>query len=156
VSSIILEVPADMLFTGPQIGVWATISRRRADGTLEQMDRDGNPTLNPFINPDGEKDLYNSRQPADDVANYLEPWSKVLEKAGYPPEQATEAALQVLPDILRYNRTKPPFYPNGRRPIEDIYSYRWAWLSYGKIPPTGLKPHADLLTDFPYLGPPNP
>jgi hypothetical protein len=26
----------------------------------------------------------------------------------------------VLPDILRYNRTKPPFYPNGRRPIEDI------------------------------------
>ena len=151
-----LEVPADMLFAGPQIGVWATISRRRADGTLEQMDRDGNPTLNPFINPDGEKDLYNSRQPADDVANYLEPWSKVLEKAGYPPEQARDAALQVLPDILRYNRTKPPFYPNGRRPIEDIYSYRWAWLSYGKIPPTGLKPHADLLTDFPYLGPPNP
>jgi len=156
VSAIILEVPAGMLFTGPQIGVWATISRRRPDGTLEQMDRDGNPTLNPFINPDGEKDRYNSRQPADDVANYLQPWSQVLEKAGYPPEQATDAALQVLPDILRYNRTKPPFYPNGRRPIEDIYSYRWAWLSHGKIPPTGLKPHADLLTDFPYLGPPNP
>jgi hypothetical protein len=156
VSSIVLEVPADMLFTGPQIGVWATISRRRADGSLEQMDRDGNPTLNPFINPDGEKDLYNSRQPADDVANYLEPWSKVLEKAGYPPEEARTAALQVLPDILRYNRTKPPFYPNGRRPIEDIYSYRWAWLSYGKMPATGLKPHADLLTDFPYLGPPKP
>jgi len=156
VSSIVLEVPADMLFAGPQIGVWATISRRRADGTLEQMDRDGNPTLNPFINPDGEKDLYNSRQPADDVANYLGPWSQVLEKAGYPPEEAEAAALQVLPDILRYNRTKPPFYPNGRRPIEDIYSYRWAWLSYGKVPPTGLTPHADLLTDFPYLGPPNP
>jgi hypothetical protein len=156
VSSIILEVPAGMLFDGPQIGVWATLSRRRDDGTLEQMDRDGNPTLNPFINPDGEKDLYNSRQPADDVANYLEPWSKVLEKAGYPPEQATEAALQVLPDILRYNRTKPPFYPNGRRPIEDIYSYRWAWLTYGNAPPTGLTPHPDLLTDFPYLGPPNP
>jgi len=156
VSSIILEVPADMLFTGPQIGVWASISRRRPDGSLEQMDRDGNPTLNPFINPDGEKDLYNSRQPADDVANYLEPWSQVLEKAGYPPEEARVAALQVLPDILRYDRTKPPFYPNGRRPIEDIYSYRWAWLSYGKMPATGLIPHADLLTDFPYLGPPNP
>jgi len=71
VSSIALEVPADMLFAGPVIGVWATISRRRGDGTLEQMDRGGNPTINPFINPDGEKDLYNSRQPADDVANYL-------------------------------------------------------------------------------------
>ena len=113
------------------IGVWASISRRRGDGTLEQMDRGGNPT----INPDGEKDLYNSRQPADDVANYLGPWSKVRENAGYPPEEAEAAALQVLPDILRYDSTKPPFYPNGRRPIEDIYSYRFAWLSHGKAPP---------------------
>jgi hypothetical protein len=156
VSSIVLEVPADMLVAGPAIGVWATISRRRGDGTLEQMDRGGNPTINPFINPDGEKDLYNSRQPADDVANYLGPWSKILEAAGYPPEEATAAALQVLPDILRYDPTKPSFYPNGRRPIEDIYSYRFAWLSYGKVPPQGLKPHADLLFHFPYLGLPNP
>jgi Domain of unknown function (DUF4331) len=156
VTSIMLEVPVGMLFAGPQIGVWASISRRRGDATLEQMDRGGNPTLNPFINPDGEKDLYNSRQPADDVANYLGPWSKVLENAGYPPEEAEAAVLQVLPDILRYDRTKPPFYPNGRRPIEDVYSYRFAWLSYGKVAPQGLKPHADLLTDFPYLGPPNP
>ena len=155
VDSIVLEVPDDML-GGPVIGVWASISRYRDDGTMEQLDRGGNPTINPFINPDGEKDLYNSRQPADDVANYLEPWSKILENAGYPPEEAKAAALQVLPDILRYDRTKPPFYPNGRRPIEDIYSYRFAWLSYGKVPPQGLKPHADLLTDFPYLGPPNP
>jgi uncharacterized protein DUF4331 len=155
VTSIVLEVPTDMLGAGG-IGVWASISRRRDDGTLEQMDRGGNPTINPFINPDGEKDLYNSRQPADDVANYLEPWSKVLEKGGYPPEEATAAALQVLPDLLRYDPTKPPVYPNGRRPIEDVYSYRFAWLSYGKIPPQGLKPHDDLLFRFPYLGPPNP
>jgi len=141
------------------------ISQRTAQNHVEhiptKLAADPGPPQRPFrrsphVNPDGEKDLYNSRQPADDVANYLEPWSKVLEKAGYPPEQATEAALQVLPDILRYNRTKPPFYPNGRRPIEDIYSYRWAWLTYGNAPPTGLKPHADLLTDFPCLGPPNP
>ena len=54
----------------------------------------------------------------------------------------------MLPDILRYDRTKPPSHPNGRRPIEDIYSYRFAWLTSGKIPPQGLKPHPDLLTDF--------
>jgi hypothetical protein len=28
------------------------------------MDRGGHPTINPFINPDGEKNLYNTRQPA--------------------------------------------------------------------------------------------
>jgi hypothetical protein len=155
VLSIALEVPDDMLGANPQIEVWASISLRR-DGRLTQMDRGGNPTINPFINPDGEKDIYNSRQPADDVANYLGPWSKLLENGGYPSEEARQAALMVLPDILRYDRTQPAHYPNGRVPTDDVYSMRFAWLSHGKVPPTGLKPHDDLLNEFPYLGLPNP
>lgn len=155
VDSIALEVPTDLLGPGPVIGVWAAISRR-SGGALEQMDRGGNPTINPFINPDGEKNLYNSRQPADDVANYLGPWSQLLEKGGYSPEEAKEAALQFLPDILQYDRTKPASYPNGRKLIDDVYSYRFTWLTHGKLPPTGLKPHDDLTWQFPYLGPPNP
>jgi hypothetical protein len=156
VDSITLEVPSDMFGAGPQIGVWATLSLTR-NGVLEQMDRGGNPTINPFINPDGEKNLYNSRQPADDVANYLGSWSKILEKSGgYSPEQAEAAALQVLPDILHYDHAKPATYPNGRVLTDDVYSMRFAWLSNGKIPPSGLKPHDDLLPEFPYTGPPNP
>jgi hypothetical protein len=155
VDSIVLEVPNDMLGDGA-IGVWASISRR-SNGVLEQMDRGGNPTINPFINPDGEKNLFNSRQPADDVANYLEAWSAILQNAGgYTPEQAKAAALQVLPDILHYDRTQPATYPNGRVPTDDVYSLRFAWLTNGKVPPAGLKPHDDLLANFPYLGPPNP
>jgi hypothetical protein len=155
VDSIVLEVPDDML-GGPVIGVWASISRR-SNGVLEQMDRGGNPTINPFINPDGEKNLFNSRQPADDVANYLGPWSAILQKAGgYTPEAARAAALEVLPDILHYDRTKPATYPNGRIPTDDVYSMRFAWLTNGKVPPSGLKPHDDLQAEFPYLGPPNP
>ena len=155
VDCIALEVRSDMLGPGPVIGVWATISLRR-DGTLVQMDRGGNPTINPFINPDGEKNLYNTREPASDIANYLGPWSKVLENGGYPPEEAKAAAMQVLPDILHYDRTKPATYPNGRGLTDDVFSMRFAWLTYGKVPPTGLKPHDDLLAQFPYLGPPNP
>jgi hypothetical protein len=155
VDSIVLEVPDDML-GGPVIGVWASISRYQ-DGVLEQMDRGGNPTINPFINPDGEKNLFNSRQPADDVANYLGPWSKILENAGgYSPEAARAAALEVLPDILHYDRSKTATYPNGRIPTDDVYSMRFAWLTNGKVPPAGLHPHEDLLAGFPYLGPPNP
>ncbi len=99
----------------PVTGVWASISRRRSDGTLEQLDRGGNPTINPVINPDGEKNLFNSRQPADDVANYLQPWTEILQNAGgYSPDQARAAALQVLPDILRYDRTVPAAGRMGR------------------------------------------
>ena len=154
VLSIALEVPYDMLSTEPTFGVWATVSVWR-DGTLTQMDRGGNPTINPFVNPDDQKDLYNTRQPADDVANYLEPWSALLVKGGYPPDEARRAALRMLPDILRYDRAKPAQYPNGRTPVDDVYSYRFAWLSNGKIPPTGLQPHDDLLNEFPYLGLPH-
>jgi Domain of unknown function (DUF4331) len=155
VASVVLEVPRDML-GGQVIGVWASISRYE-DGILVTMDRGGNPTINPFINPDGEKNLFNTRQPVDDVANYLGPWSKILENAGgYTPEAARAAALQVLPDILHYDRTKPATYPNGRVLTDDVYSLRFAWLTNGKVPPSGLKPHSDLLARFPYLGPPNP
>lgn len=154
VDSIVLEVPSDLLGTSPVIGVWATVSRRR-DGMLEQMDRGGNPVLNPFINPDGEKNLFDSQQPVDDVANYLGPWSRTLENGGYPPEEAKAAAMQVLPDILHYDRTKPAAYPNGRALTDDVFSQRFAWLSHGKVPPTGLGPHDDLQAHFPYLGPPH-
>ena len=155
VDSIALEIPSDMLGDGP-IGVWASISRYQ-DGVLEQLDRGGNPTINPFINPDGEKNLFNSRQPADDVANYLGPWSTILENAGgYTPEAARAAALQVLPDILHYDRTKPATYPNGRILTDDVYSLRFAWLTNGKVPPTGLKPHDDLQDPLPLPRPPQP
>jgi hypothetical protein len=156
VLSIALEVPNEMLGTGPEVGVWATTSLHR-DGALVQMDRGGNPTINPFINPDDAKDEFNARQPADDVANYLEPWSQLLQdQGGYTPDEARAAALEVLPDILTYNRTRPATYPNGRLLTDDVYSDRFAWLSNGQITPDGLKPHDDLMAQFPYLGLPNP
>ncbi|GAA5197677.1 DUF4331 domain-containing protein [Rugosimonospora acidiphila] len=156
VDSIVLEVPSDLLGPGSAIGVWASISRR-TDGGLEQLDRGGNPTINPFLNPEGEKNLYNTRQPVDDMANYLGPWTQLLQdKGGYSAEEAKAAVMQVVPDILRYDRSKPAAYPNGRALTDDVFSMRFAWLTRGKVPPTGLRPHTDLMTHFPYLGPPNP
>ena len=154
VQCIALEVPSDMLSADPLIGVWATVSERR-DGALVQVDRGGNPTINPFINPNDVKDQFNARQPADDVANYLQAWSRLLEANGYSPDEATVAARVVLPDILRYDRAQPAAYPNGRALTDDVFSARFAWLTNGKKSPDGLKPHDDLSAEFPYLGPPN-
>ena len=152
--SIALEVPSDMLGADPVIGVWAAVSVRR-NGALVQVDRGGHPTINPFINHNDVKDQFNARQPAGDVANYLRPWSRLLEANGYPPDEATAAARIVLPDILRYDRAQPAAYPNGRALTDDVFSARIAWLTNGKVGSGGLKPHDDLLTEFPYLGPPN-
>src|ERR1700712_3216685 len=153
--SIVLEVPSDMLGPGPTIGVWASTSVRR-DGELVQVDRGGHPTINPFVNANDVKDRFNVRQPADDVANYAEPWSRLLQEQGdYTPEEARAAALIVLPDILRFDRDRPAAYPNGRALDDDAFSARFAWLSNGRIPPQGLKPHDDLIAGFPYLGLPN-
>ena len=107
------------------------------------------------INPTARR-TYNSRQPADDVANYLGPWSKILENGGYSPDEAEAAAMQVLPDILRLDRTRPASYPNGRVLTDDVYSMRFAWLTHGLVPATGLKPHDNLQGQFPYLGVPTP
>jgi hypothetical protein len=154
VLSIAIEVPDDMLGSDPTIGTWATTSLWH-DGTLSQMDRGGHPTINPFVNPDAKKDEYNTRQPADDLANYLEPWSDLLEQmGGYSPEEAQAAVRTVLPDILRYNRAQPARYPNGRTLTDDVYSDRFAWLTHGRAGPDGLHPHADLQAQFPYLGAP--
>jgi hypothetical protein len=104
-----------------------------------------------------KKNEYNARQPADDVANYLQPWSQLLQDmGGYPPDQARAKALLVLPDILRYDRSHQATYPNGRVLTDDVYSDLFAWLTNRKVTPDGLRPHGDLLAEFPFLGLPNP
>jgi hypothetical protein len=86
--SIVLDVPTDLLGPGPSIGVRASVSVRR-DGELVQVDRGGHPTINPFVNPNDVKDQFNVRQPVDDVADYPEPWSRLLQdQGGYPPDDA--------------------------------------------------------------------
>jgi len=155
VLSVALEVPDELLGADPEIGVWATVSLWR-DGELVQMDRGGHPAINPFLNPDQAKDDFNGRQPADDVANYLESWSELLQEKGYSPAAAHAAVRTVLPDVLRYDRSRPARYPNGRSLTDDVYSDRFAWLSNGQIGPQGLRPHDDLIAEFPYLGLPNP
>jgi hypothetical protein len=148
-----LEVPNDMLGPGPEIAVWANTSVWR-DGELVQVDRYGNPSFIPFF-IDELKDQFNAGHPSDDVANYLEPWSMLLQTRGYPPAVATETALTVLPDVMHYNRNRPAHYPNGRVLMDDIYDIRMSFLTYGRVTSDGVEQHDDYLTEFPFLGVPN-
>ena len=153
--SIVLEAPNDMLGRGPLIGAWITISLRR-DGMLVQMDREGNPSFNPILNADDIKDKFNSTDPVDDVKNYLQPLSETLQQHGYSPDEATAAALTLLPDILHYDSTMPAHYPNGRVMTDDVFSARMAFMTHGQSTSQAIKPHDNLLAAFPFLGVPNP
>jgi hypothetical protein len=151
--SMALEVPNDMLGRGAEIALWGTVSVRR-DGALVQVDRIGNPSLNPFF-VDELKNQFNAGHPGDDVATYLEPWSKLLENRGYAPSEARDTVLTVLPDVLHYDRTRPAHYPNGRMLTDDVYDMRMAFLTHGRVTSDDVGPHQDYLTEFPFLGPPN-
>jgi Domain of unknown function (DUF4331) len=151
--SMALEVPNEMLGSGPEIAVWCTSSVRR-NGELVQVDRYGNPSFNPFF-VDELKNQYNAGHPADDVADFLEPWSKLLESRGYPAAVARETVLTVLPDVMHYNRNRPAHYPNGRVLMDDVYDMRMAFLTYGRVTSDGVEPHDDYLTELPFLGLPN-
>jgi len=153
VLSMALEVPNDVLGADSRIGVWGTVSVRR-DGQLVQVDRIGNPSFNPFF-VDELKNKFNAGHPSDDVADYLEPWAKLLESRGYSAAEARDTVLTVLPDLLHYDRNEPAHYPNGRILTDDVYDTRMAFLTHGRVTSDGVGPHDDYLTEFPFLGPPN-
>jgi hypothetical protein len=155
VLSIAVEVPNEMLLgPGPVIGVWATVSVRR-DGRFTQVERDGHPSMNPIVIADDQKNEFNAAQPVDDVKNYLEPLSRLLQEHGYTPDAAHAAALTLLPDILNYDTSRPSSYPNGRVPTDDVFAARTAYLTNGKFRSSGVAPHTDLQAAFPFLGVPN-
>jgi Domain of unknown function (DUF4331) len=152
--SIAVEAPNDMLGRGP-IGTWITTSLRR-DGMLVPMDREGNPSFNPILNPNGIKDEFNATDPVDDVKNYLQPLAQTLQQHGYPPDEATAAAHTLLPDILHYDPTQPAHYPNGRVMTDDVFSARMIFMVHGQATPQHVGPHDDLMGAFPFLGTPHP
>jgi hypothetical protein len=41
--------------------------------------------------------------------------------------------------------------PNGRGFTDDVINYRIAFLTKNQAPPTGLKPHTDVLKESLYL-----
>ncbi len=153
VCSIVLEVPNSAL--GPkEVGLWM----RTLDGTggkWLQADRGALPSQGVFL-PGEEQGAYLAAEPADD-ARFISVFAHSLEHAGgYAPEQAQRVAKSLLPDILRFDHARPAAYPsNGRALTDDVMAVFLPILTNGKVKTDGLAAHRDLLTEFPYLGPPH-
>ncbi|GAA1480550.1 hypothetical protein GCM10009624_09900 [Gordonia sinesedis] len=157
VFSIVIEQPTTALGENSEIGVWNRISVIE-DGALTSVDRGAHPSLTAYFNETNDaKVAYNEGAPDTDWETYRDPWTAVLAHTGhYETDAAHEALKVVLPDVLRYDRSKPAAYPNGRTLTDDVTSARLNMVSNGKITTDFIGPHDDVLTEFPYTGEPHP
>ena len=155
VFGIVLEVPNSALGPHPRVGIWARVLVPH-DGRLVQGDRAGRPGIDATFNhSDDDKRIWNQQEPSKDRERFLDKFARVFAHAGHPRDQATTLAGHLLPDLLAYDYSSSEGYPNGRKLTDDVINMGIALLSNGAVPHDGLRPHADLRSDFPYLGSPH-
>lgn len=158
VFSTTIEMPTSELSANSAIRIWGRCSLRE-NGKLNHVDRAGHPSVSSFFNTDDTKLEYNASEPVNDVRRWTDQFVHLMgHTGGYTRDEAIAAihAEGILPDMLTFDPSKPAKYPNGRVFTDDVINTRLAFLSKGDIPPTGLKPHTDVLREFPYLGAPHP
>jgi hypothetical protein len=157
VFSMVVELPTSDLAPRPEIHIWGRCSIHR-DGKLIHVDRAGHPSVSSFFNTDDTKEEYNASEPVNDRKRWLDQFVHLMGHTGNYTREEAIAAIdneRTLPDVLSFDPSKPAKYPNGRVFTDDVIEYRLAFLTKNQCPPTGLKPHADILKEFPYIGTPH-
>jgi len=153
VFGIVLEVPNSVLGSNRSIGIWAR-TMAPVHGLLHQMDEMARPA-NIFNQTKEDKHTFNGTPPAQQRAIFLQKSVAVFQGFSYSEAEATQIALEWLPNILRYDYTSAGGYPNGRKLADDIADSGLRLITQGRITTDLVAPHTDYLADFPYLGPPH-
>ncbi len=154
VCSIVLEVPNSALGANA-IRLWARTLASREGGGWVQAERGARPAQ-AVILVDEERVDYLAGEPADD-GRFVRGFAHALEHTGgYPPLEAERVARTLLPDLLSYDPARPASFPNnGRTLTDDAFDSFIGVMTNGKVTEDKVGPHRDLLTEFPYVGPPH-
>jgi hypothetical protein len=153
VCSIVLELPNSELGSRP-VRLWArTVDAR--NGKWVQADRGARAQQTPFL-PGDDRDAYLAGEPAND-SRFIATFAHSLEHSGgYTPDEARRVAEAMLPDVLPYDPTRQAVYPtNGRLLTDSVVEYFIPLFSNGKVKTDKTRAHNDLLSEFPYVGPPH-
>src|SRR5437016_2944037 len=154
VCSIVLEVPNSALGAN-QIRLWARTLCPGEGGGWVQAERGARPAQ-AVILVDEERDDYLAGEPADD-ARFVPGFAHALERTGgYPSLEAERIAKTLLPDFLSYEPARPASFPhNGRTLTDDAFDSFICFMTNGKVTEDKGVPQRELLTEFPYVGPPH-
>lgn len=156
VFSIILELPNSALGPNPRVGIWARVLIPKDGNPFFQIDRMGRPWVNVGFTANEDKDTFNRIEPTRDRELFTDKFADLLASHGRSLENARQAALTLLPDILDYDYSRPSGYRNGRTLTDDIIDIQLSVLTNGLVTSDRVGPHRDLLSTFPYLGVPHP
>ncbi len=156
VIGIVLEVPnADLGARGP-IRIWGR-TMAPVDGEVMTVDQAGRPgTNNAFNEPEDDRLEFDKTPPSEQLTRFRDRFLAFLGSLGYSDAEAADLLPGYLPDVLSYDPSQPPGYPNGRRLTDDTADLLASLLTRGRVTSDLVGPHKDLLDEFPYLGPPHP
>jgi hypothetical protein len=152
VCGIVLELP-NSAFGAKEVRIWARTLAPGDNGWI-QVERGARPAQAVILVE--ERDAYLAGEPADD-GRFLAGFAHALEHTGgYAPVEAKRVAGTLLPDVLPYDPTRPACFPdNGRTLKDDAFDSFIRILTNGKVTEDKVGPHGDLLSEFPYVGPPH-
>jgi hypothetical protein len=156
VIGIVLEVPNAVFGAGGQIGIWAR-TMAPVNGEVVAVDQAGRPgTNNAFNGPEEDVLEFNATPPSEQLTRFRDRFLGFLRSLGYSKAEAADLLPGYLPDVLVYDPSQPPGYPNGRRLTDDTADLLASLLTRGRVTSDLVGPHTDLLDEFPYLGAPHP
>lgn len=150
VFGIALEVPTSALGTST-VGLHA----RTVGSDGEQIDRMGRPAINTVFNKGKDKVKFNRSRPHTDRMRFGDNVVSFLKSFGYDAATADTIMKILLPDLLTYDPSSGAGFLNGRNLTDDVIDIELNLVTNGARKTDDVGPHTDLLTEFPYMGPPH-
>ena len=155
VIGIVVDVPNAVLGAGSPLWIWGR-TMAPVNGEIVTVDQAGRPgTNNAFNAPVEDRLEFDATPPSEQLARFGDRFLAFLRSLGYTDAEAAALLPSYLPDVLGYDPSQPPGYPNGRRLTDDTADLLAALLTRGRITSDLAGPHTDLLAEFPFLGPPH-
>lgn len=156
VFSIALELPNSALGHHSRVGLWSRVLIPKDGNPFFQIDRTGRPFISIPFTQGEDRNTFNRIEPTHDREIFLDKFADRLVSSGMSFENAQKVALTLLPDILDYDYSRADGYRNGRNLTDDIIDIQLAIITNGAVTEDKVGPHKDLLSVFPYVGPPHP